>query len=514
MTKERDAAQAEVVLGRTTSTPSADTCRFDAVGEPFTLVIFGATGDLTARMLLPALTALCSGGHLPDNFAVVGASRTDLTDDAFRERMGEAAKEFSDCNADAWAAMASRFTYKQIHYDDPASFTALAGFLDDLARERNLGGNRIFYLAVPPTVYEDIAVNLAGAGLAEETGGYARLVIEKPFGRDLETARVLEKALHTRFAEHQIFRIDHYLAKETVQNILMLRFANAIFEPLWNRRYVNYVSILAAESIGVEHRASYYDHFGVLRDMFQNHMMQLLSLCAIEAPSLFEADLVRDEKTKVFRALRPFSDKDVAEHCILGQYASGMVDGKRAPSYLDEEGVPGDSTTPTFAAMRVYLDNWRWQGVPFYLISGKRLPEKRTEIAVQFKPVPFSMFRELFGDHIEANRLILRIQPDEQVSLTFQAKAPGPMCLRSVTMNFNYYQGYTGAALTAYAKVLLDCMLGDQTLFWRQDGVELCWKFLTPLLEKPSAERLFLYKSGTWGPQEAGRFLSAHGLVP
>jgi glucose-6-phosphate 1-dehydrogenase len=514
MINPSDPAQAEVVLGSTTAAASADACRFEQVDAPFILVIFGATGDLTARMLLPALTALCAGGHLPDSFAVVGASRTELTDDAFRERMRQAAREFGGGDDTVWEALGPRLRYKQVHYDEPASFTALAGFLDELAKAESLGGNRIFYLAVPPTVYEAIAVNLANAGLAEETAGYSRLVIEKPFGRDLATARVLETALHTRFAEHQIFRIDHYLAKETVQNILMLRFANAIFEPLWNRRYVHHVSILAAESLGVGHRASYYDHFGVLRDMFQNHMMQLLSLCAIEPPSLFEADLVRDEKTKVFRALRPFTKAGVAEDCILGQYASGLIGGTRAPAYLDEEGVPGDSTTPTFAAMRVSLDNWRWQGVPFYLISGKRLPEKRTEIAVQFKPVPYSMFRELFGDHIEANRLILRIQPDEQVSLTFQAKAPGPMCLRSVTMNFNYYQGYQGAALTAYAKVLLDCMLGDQTLFWRQDGVELCWKFLTPLLDAPAPERLYLYKAGTWGPQEAGRFLSSHGLVP
>ena len=352
------------------------------------------------------------------------------------------------------------------------------------------------------------------AGLAEETNGYSRLIIEKPFGRDLETARVLEQALHTRFAEHQIFRIDHYLAKETVQNILMLRFANAIFEPLWNRQYVESVSILAAESLGVGHRASYYDHFGVLRDMFQNHMMQLLSLCAIEPPSLFEADLVRDEKTKVFRALRPFSAKDLAENLVLGQYVSGVIDGAKTPAYLDEAGVPGDSATPTFAAMKVQVDNWRWQGVPFYMISGKRLPEKRTEIAVQFKPIPYSMFRGLFGDHIQANRLILRIQPDEQVSLTFQAKSPGPMCLRPVTMNFNYYQGYEGTALTAYAKVLLDCMLGDQTLFWRQDGVELCWKFLDPMLRDTKPERLLLYKAGTWGPSLAGKLLKAHGLVP
>ena len=512
MTDALDPAQAEVVLGRTTATAEA-ACRFEQVGDPFVLVIFGATGDLTARMLMPALTALCAGGHLPDNFAVLGASRTDLNDESFRERMHKAATEYGSLPPGLWETLTPRLGYMQVHYDDPASFTALSAALDALAAAKSLGGNRIFYLAVPPTAYEAIAINLANAGLAEETNGYARLVIEKPFGHDLQTARVLEAALHTRFSEHQIFRIDHYLAKETVQNILMLRFANAIFEPLWNRRYIDYVSILAAESIGVEHRASYYDHFGVLRDMFQNHMMQLLSLCAIEPPSLFEADLVRDEKTKVFRALRPFDAKALAEHCVLGQYASGMAGGARAPAYLDEEGVPGDSTTPTFAAMRVHLDNWRWQGVPFYLISGKRLAEKRTEIAVQFKPVPFSMFRELFGDTIQANRLILRIQPDEQVSLTFQAKAPGPMCLRSVTMNFNYYQGYQGAALTAYAKVLLDCMLGDQTLFWRQDGVELCWKFLTPVLDNPPSHGLYLYKAGTWGPQEAGKYLRAHGLV-
>ncbi|MFP5260127.1 MAG: glucose-6-phosphate dehydrogenase [Acidobacteriota bacterium] len=512
MTDALDPAQAEVILGRTTATAEA-ACRFEQVEAPFVLIIFGATGDLTARMLMPALAALFAGGHLPQHFAVLGASRTDLTEEAFRERMHQAALECGDLTPALWEALEPNLGYLQVHYDDPASFTALSAHLDRLAADRSLGGNRIFYLAVPPTAYEDIAVNLANAGLAEETNGYSRLVIEKPFGRDLQTARVLESALHTRFSEHQIFRIDHYLAKETVQNILMLRFANAIFEPIWNRRYVDYVSILAAESIGVEHRASYYDHFGVLRDMFQNHMMQLLSLCAIEPPSLFEADLVRDEKTKVFRALRPFTAKDLAERCILGQYASGLADGARAPAYLDEPGVPGDSTTPTFAAMRVSLDNWRWQGVPFYLISGKRLAEKRTEIAVQFKPVPYSMFRELFGDHIQANRLILRIQPDEQVSLTFQAKAPGPMCLRSVTMNFNYYQGYQGAALTAYAKVLLDCMLGDQTLFWRQDGVELCWKFLTPVLDNPGKDNLYLYKAGSWGPQEAGKYLRAHGLV-
>ncbi|MGE4536963.1 MAG: glucose-6-phosphate dehydrogenase [Desulfovibrio sp.] len=505
---------AEVVLGRPKNPSPEAACRFDVVEDPVTIIIFGVTGDLAGRMLMPALAALYEGGNLPENFAVVGASRTDLNDDSFRERMRQSIETHGSLAPGQWEKLAPRLTYRQVHYDDPASFTMLAEYLDGMCEASGLGGNRVFYLAVPPTAYEDIAVNLAKAGLAEEAKGYSRLVIEKPFGHDLATARVLEQALHTRFSEHQIFRIDHYLAKETVQNILMLRFANAIFEPVWNRRYVDYVSIMAAESIGVEHRASYYDHFGVLRDMFQNHMMQLLALCAIEPPSLFEAELVRDEKTKVFRALRPFNEHDLRENLVLGQYASGVAGGERAPAYLDEEGVPGDSSTPTFAAMKVYVDNWRWQGVPFYMVSGKRLAAKRTEIAVQFKPVPYSMFREIFGDHIKANRLTLRIQPDEQVSLTFQAKAPGPMCLRSVTMNFNYYQGYEGPSLSAYAKVLLDCMLGDQTLFWRQDGVELCWKFLAPMLGETDPDRLFLYKAGSWGPQEAGKFLKAHGLAP
>jgi glucose-6-phosphate 1-dehydrogenase len=504
---------AEVVLGEPGQAPEA-ACRFDQVQTPFAAVIFGATGDLTARMLMPALAALYAGGHLPPNFAVVGAGRTDLTDVAFREHMKTAVGDFAQTNPQDWDGLARRLTYRRVAYDDPASFAVLATDLDALAEAWGLAHNRIFYLAVPPTAYEAIAVGLARAGLAEETDGFSRLIIEKPFGRDLASARVLEEALHTRFGERQIFRIDHYLAKETVQNILMLRFANTIFEPIWNRRYVDNVSILAAESIGVEHRAAYYDHFGVLRDMFQNHMLQLLSLCAMEPPPLFAAELVRDEKTKVFRSLRPFTQADLADRLILGQYGPGRLGGRGVPAYRDEPGVAPDSRTPTFAAMRVSLDNWRWQGVPFTLISGKRLAAKRTEIAVNFKPVPFSMFRAVLGEPVLANRLILRIQPDEQVSLTFQAKAPGPMCLRSVTMNFNYYQDYAGPALVAYARVLLDCLLGDQTLFWRQDGVELSWKFLAPMLETPPPDRLHPYQAGSWGPERAAGLLRAHGLIP
>jgi len=513
MTEATSPTLAEVVLGRPQTPEPAPSCRFDQVRDPFTAVIFGATGDLTARMLVPALAALCAGHHLPKTFAIVGAGRMALEEEAFREQLAGAVTSLGGVAPEAWDALAPHLSYRQVDYADPASFAALAGFLEALAARHGLGGNRLFYLAVPPTAYESIAVGLAGAGLAAESTGYARLVVEKPFGRDLETARVLEAALHTRFKEGQIFRIDHYLAKETVQNILMLRFANAIFEPLWNRRYIDHVSILAAECLGVEHRAAYYDHFGVLRDMFQNHMLQLLALCAMEPPSLFEADLVRDEKTKVFRALRPVTASDLDEKLVLGQYGPGRIGDRPVPGYRDEPGIARDSAIPTFAAMRIHVDNWRWQGVPFTLISGKRLAEKRTEIAIHFKPVPYSMFRGSLGDHIEPNRLILRIQPDEEVSLTFQAKAPGPMCLRSVTMTFNYAAEAPRHGLTAYAKVLLDCLLGDQTLFWRRDGIELSWKFLSPMLQT-SAARLFPYAAGTFGPPEAAQLLGDHGLTP
>jgi glucose-6-phosphate 1-dehydrogenase len=338
-----------------------------------------------------------------------------------------------------------------------------------------------------------------------EQKGWSRIVVEKPFGRDLKTARTLDRVLHQHFQEHQIFRIDHYLAKETVQNILMFRFANAIFEPLWNRGYIDYISIMAAENLGVEHRAGYYDHSGVLRDMFQNHMMQLLALCAMEPPSLFEADRVNDEKVKLYRSLRPFPVEKLEDYLVLGQYGRGTIVGKPVPAYHEEPDVKPDSLTPTFAMMKVFIDNWRWQGVPFYLCSGKRLAEKRTEMVIQFKEVPHSMFRHSIGEHIIANRLILGIYPDEKISLTFQTKNPGIICLRSVTMDFHYHQGYKGPLLDAYEKVLHDVIVGDHMLFWRQDGVELCWSFLTPILEECEAcgnraEMLLPYQAGSWGP--------------
>ncbi|MBI4763785.1 MAG: glucose-6-phosphate dehydrogenase, partial [Deltaproteobacteria bacterium] len=409
-----------------------------------------------------------------------------------------------------WEAFAPFLNYRTIEYDDLFSFKNLAESLRELDRKFMTQGNRIFDLAIPPSLYETTARMIGQAGLGVENGngqGWARIVVEKPFGRDLETALVLDRSLHEYFQEHQIFRIDHYLAKETVQNILMLRFANSIFEPLSNRNYINQVSITAAETLGVEHRAGYYEQAGVLKDMFQNHIMQLLALTTMESPSFLDADRVRDEKVKVFRSLRPFPTEDFMGYTVLGQYGSGRIGDKEVPAYRDEPGVRSDSLTPTFAMLKVFVDNWRWQGVPFYLTSGKRLARKQTEIAIHFKEIPHSVFRQTLGKHISPNRLTLGIYPEEKIALTFQTKKPGArMTLRSSTMDFSYYQNYEGPFLDAYEKVLLDCMLGDQLLFWRQDGIEACWAFLTPILWSCEtcnnrAEMLRPYASGSWGPE-------------
>ncbi len=486
-------------------------CHVEKAETPCSLVIFGATGDLASRKLFPALRDLAASGKLPDSFIFMGIGRTELSDEAFRERIRESLEETGyDDSTGAMATIVDRSFYCQADTSDAQAFKAIAKRLEDLEREHSVPKNRLFYLAVPPFIYEEIALGLGSAGLHSEEGGFSRIVIEKPFGHDLASARSLDASLHKHFREHQIFRIDHYLAKDTVQSILLLRFANAVFEPLWNRNYVDYIKITAAESLGVEHRAGYYDKAGVLRDMFQNHMMQLLALSAMEPPSIFKDDRVRDEKTKVYRALRPFPMDRFDDHLVLGQYSAGVIGNSKVAAYIDEPNVANDSLTPTFAAMKVYIDNWRWQGVPIYMTSGKRLRAKHTEIVVQFKEVPFSMFREALGEHISANRLVLSIQPKEEVSLTFQTKVPGPMCLRTVNMSFDYNRGFVGPKMDAYAKVLLDCMLGDHTLFWRQDAVELCWGFLTPIImecdcEELKQQRLFLYKAGSDGPQQVKR---------
>jgi glucose-6-phosphate 1-dehydrogenase len=479
------------------------------------LVIFGASGDLTTRKLLPALFNLYRNDSLARDFAIVGCSRTPYSNRDFRLKMQAACTAACGRETAAqWPDFAARLYYRSVAYDSRQDLEKLAGFLNELDDQHRTAGNRIFYLAVPPNLLPRLSVLLGEAGLAGQDGSDARvrLVVEKPFGSDLRSAMTLNRILHQSFRESQIFRIDHYLAKETVQNILLFRFANAIFEPLWNRSYIDYVGIVAAESIGVEHRAGYYEQAGVLRDMFQNHMLQLLALIAMEPPSRFEADMVRDEKVKVFRALKSMVAQAQEQNLILGQYEAGEVAGRQVPPYRGEPGVHPASLMPTFAMLRVFIDNWRWRDVPFYLASGKRLASKATRMVIQFRRVPHSLFENLSGGRIPANRLILEIFPEEGIKLTFQTKVPGPRLeLRPVTMIFKYFDS-GGPVLDAYEKVLLDVIEGDQTLFLRQDEVEQCWSFLTPILEicegcGDRGARLHFYPAGSRGPEPAMAWL-------
>ena len=486
-----------------------DACLVESPPDPCTIVIFGATGDLTKRMLAPALFKLYLSGALPEPFLMVGAARSEMSHEQFREEMKEAVLGM---DVSKWKEFAKSVYYQKIQFDSQESFSKLAEALKGWGAQHNTSDNKILYLAVPPSLYESTSGMLGRAGLSgkgEHGNGWIRIVVEKPFGRDLKTAVHLNKALQKHFHESQIFRIDHYLAKETVQNVMIFRFANAIFEPLWNRRYIDHVHITAAESLGVEKRGRYYEEAGVLRDMFQNHMMQLLALTAMEPPSCFEADLIRDETCKVFRSLRPFSPGEAAERLVLGQYRAGTVDGEMVPGYREEPGMDPHSLTPTFATMKVFVDNWRWQDIPFVLTSGKRLARKSTEIVIHFKKVPHSMFRDLLEEAIKPNIIRLGIQPDERINLTFETKNPGAqVCLRPMTMDFNYMDNYSGPILDAYEKALLECMQGDQTLFWRQDAVELSWAFVDPILEAcetcpDKGMRLLPYEAGTWGPEAA-----------
>jgi glucose-6-phosphate 1-dehydrogenase len=503
------------------ASPDADSrikdCATVPPEEPCSVVIMGATGDLAARKLIPSLLHMYQNDRLPQAFTIVGAGRTQLSDEQFRNKLAEDLEWGSLTDRSGWSKFSKLICYQPVEADDLESFDALALKLKQLDEKHYTRGNRLFYLALPPNMYAPFAQGIGQAGLGIEKAdgnGWSRLVVEKPFGRDLDTAIELDRRIHKYFREQQVFRIDHYLAKETVQNILMFRFANAIFEPIWNRRYVDHVEITAVETLGVEHRAEYYEQSGVLRDMFQNHMMQLLALTAMEPPSVFEADRVRDERVKVFRALRPFEVDWLHDRLVLGQYAAGSIDYQPVPGYRDEPGVDDRSLTPTFASMKVFIDNWRWQGVPFYLTSGKRLAQKVTEIGIQFKQVPHSMFRDVIGPRISANRLTLGIHPDETIKLTFQTKFPGArVCLRAVTMDFHYYQDNQQPVLDAYEKVLLDCMLGDHMLFWRQDAVEQCWSFLTPILAECETcgdrdARLHPYQAGSTGPEAVVRLKS------
>jgi glucose-6-phosphate 1-dehydrogenase len=470
-----------------------------------TVVIFGASGDLTSRKLIPALYSLYHKGRLPKETRVIGVSRTAFTSEAWREELTASTRKFagSEFDAASWQKFAANIHYQPGDIDKLADFQALAKLLDQL--EGSPGATRLYYLSTAPALYATAIANLGAAGLADESRGVRRVVIEKPFGTDLKTAQALNKSVHEVFAESQVYRIDHYLGKETVQNLLVLRFANSIFEPLWNRRYIDHVQITVAEEVDVGRRAGYYDHAGVLRDMFQNHLLQLLMISAMEAPARYSSEFVRDEKVKVLRAVKPMTGGDFARDTIRGQY-----DG-----YLQAEGVAKGSQTATFAALKLHVDNWRWQGVPFYLRSGKAMSCRTSQIVIQYREPPIMFFNNGPRAHLDANKLVIQIQPAEGIQLSFQTKVPDAgMNLRSTDLDFKFCREFTGVMPDSYQRLLLDAMNGDASLFARHDEVEVAWGIIDPILaawQSPAAPPLETYPTGDWGPISCGDWMRAQG---
>ncbi|HZP82653.1 MAG TPA: glucose-6-phosphate dehydrogenase [Chthonomonadaceae bacterium] len=485
--------------------------------DPCAFVLFGATGDLTHRKIAPALFSLAMQKLLPESFVVVAFARRDKTDARFRDDLRAAVQEFAPqlpADGPEWDAFAQNIVYLRSDLDDPEGYRRLAARLAELDQERGVRGNRLFYLATPPETFSEIIQNLGSAGLNKPgtPEGWARIIVEKPFGYDLESARKLNAELSAVFAEDQVYRIDHYLGKETVQNILVLRFANQIFEPLWNQKYIDNVQITVAETIGVEGRGNYFEQAGITRDMVQNHALQVLTLIAMEPPASLLADDVRDEKVKVLKSIRPFTPEDVAQRTVRGQYGPGLVDGKPVPGYREEEGVDPRSTTETFAAFRFAIDNWRWAGVPFYVQAGKRLPKRVTEVQIQLKAVPEVLFARLDCHDLRPNRLTLRIQPDEGASLEINSKEPGPqMHVQAVQMDFKYGASFDAPIRDAYERLLLDAIRGDASLFARNDEVEAAWGLITPILDawRDLSCPLFPnYAAGTWGPEATNALLT------
>lgn len=489
-------------------------CEMEIPG-PFCLVIFGASGDLAKRKIFPSLFRLKKEGLLPDKYFIVGCARGESKKSEFRRTLLDAVKATipGDFDDHVWSDFQEHLFYTKIDYNLPDSYRALRKKIVDLEKKYDTGGNRIFYLAIPPEVYESVTDKIGSVGLSKEKPGYNHIVVEKPIGWDLDSARRLNVVLGRYFKENQIYRMDHYLAKETVQNVLVFRFANSIFEPLWNRRYIDHVQITVSESLGIEHRAGYYERAGVIRDMFQNHIFQLLSLTAMEPPAVFEAERVRDEKAKVLRSVRPLPADNVGDFVVLGQYGPGKAGDGAVAGYRQEEGVAPESVTPTFAAMKVYIDNWRWHGVPFYLRSGKRLAKRKAEISVHYRPVPHLMFSRTIKEAIEPNTLVLKVQPDEGMGLLIQVKTQGSrICLSPVTMDFAYPKIFS---MNDYERVLLDCMQGDQMLFVREDGVELTWSLLAPVLERLQPrikpDEFPNYAAGSEGPEAADDLIARDG---
>jgi glucose-6-phosphate 1-dehydrogenase len=495
------------------------------MADPCTMVIFGGAGDLTKRKLIPAIYYLAEQKLLPENFSLLGVARDPNSDDGYRRLMREAmdkSDEIHRVDDKVWQWLCERTFYASGDFTKNEAYGAIMKRLDEIeSRSNDHPHNRLFYLAIPPSVFATTLKHLCGSKLAHRTHSYSerpwnRVVIEKPFGRDLESARALNRLVLDEFGEHQIYRIDHYLGKESVQNILVFRFANSIFEPLWNRNYISHIQITAAESVGIEGRGKYYEEAGVLRDMFQNHLLQLLTLAAMEPPSSFTADAVRDEKVKVLHSVRPLV-QGAAPPVVRAQYTGGTVEGKSVPGYREEPDVPPTSTTPTYAAMRVSIDNWRWTGVPFYLRSGKRMQKRVSEIAVQFRAPPFLLFGQKAVEEMAPSLLTMRVQPDEGISLRFQVKTPGAMHeltpgleITPVDMDFTYAEAFGNEAHPAYETLLLDCMIGDPTLFTRSDEVEMAWEIIDPVLEywdKHPDKNLPTYPAGSWGPKEADQLL-------
>ncbi len=510
-------AAPETTLGSRSAPSTAEPVSLARPPHPATLVIFGGAGDLARRLLFPALCNLRNNGLLPDDFAVIGMGRRELGDEAYREEIGTSVSRFASCPppADEWADFADRTYFVRGDFADAQSFRRLGARLEEISRRHHTLGNVLFYLATPPSEFGPIVGQLGKAGLARSDEGWRRVVVEKPFGRDLDSARALDAELHEVLGEDQIFRIDHYLGKETVQNILVFRFANGLFEPIWNRRYVDHVQISVAEVLGVEKRGPYYETAGALRDVIQNHVFQLLTLIAMEPLASLDAHAVHNEKVKVLQAVRPMSSEEILRSTVRGQYGEGIIGGKPVQAYRSEPGVDEASTIETYAALRLDIDNWRWAGVPFYLRTGKRLARRCTEIDVEFRRPPLVLFKQSGVGDIEPNRLHIHILPDEAISFEIKAKAPGAAIrIEDVRLSFDYRTIGSQCAATGYERLLYDVLVGDSTLFHRTDMIEAEWRIATPILDAWSstpASGFPNYAAGSWGPRAADELLARDG---